>query len=170
MLLVLMSLEKCFAVYFPFKSKAVCTIRTAKWANGVAGIILAGYNSMFFFIIKAGIIESSGYDTCVYTVDMTGALDIVDSIPYSFGPFTFIFISNFAIVFKSIRSKFNSRSSSRESTNQALVKAATRGTAMVVLSLFPLHFYSLQYRLQYPILVRLQLALSMFQATVSSRI
>ena len=132
MLLVLMSLEKCFAVYFPLKSKAVCTVRTAKWATGAVGIIFAGYNSMFFFIIKAGIIESSGYDTCVYTVDMTGALDIIDSILYSFGPFTFIFITNFAIVFKFIRSKFNSRSSSIESTNQALVKAATTGTAMVV--------------------------------------
>ena len=132
MLLVLMSLEKCFAVYFPFKSTAVCTIRTAKWATGVARIILAGYNSMFFFIIKGGIIESSGYDTCVYTVDMSGTLDILDSIIYSFGPFTFMFITNFAIVFKFMRSKFNSRSSSTESTNQALFKAATRGTAMVV--------------------------------------
>ena len=132
MLLVLMSLEKCFAVYFPLKSKAVCTVTTAKWVTGAVGIIFAGYNSMFFFIIKAGIIESSGYDTCVYTVDMTGALDIVDSILYSFGPFTFIFITNFAIVFKFIRSKFNSRSSSTESTNQALFKAATRGTVMVV--------------------------------------
>ena len=127
-----MSLEKCFAIYFPLKSKTVCTVRTAKWATGIAGFVLAGYNSLFFFIIKAGIIESSGYDTCVYTVDMSGALDILDSIIYSFGPFTFMFITYFAIVFKFIRSKFNSRSSSTESTNQALVKAATRGTAMVI--------------------------------------
>ena len=130
-ILVLMSLEKCFAVYFPLKSKTVCTVRTAKWASGVAGVILAGYNSMFFFIIKSGI-ESSAYDTCVYTDDMSGALDILDSILYSFGPFTFMFITNFAIVFKFIRSKFNSRSNSTESTNQALFKAATRGTTMVV--------------------------------------
>ena len=58
MLLVLMSLEKCFAVYFPLKSKAICTVRIAKWATGVAGVILAGYNSMFFFVIKAGTIGS----------------------------------------------------------------------------------------------------------------
>ena len=28
MLLVLMSLEKCFAVYFPLKSKTVCTVKS----------------------------------------------------------------------------------------------------------------------------------------------
>ena len=48
MLLILMSLQKCFAVYFPLKSKTVCTTRTAKWATGVAGIVLAGYDSVYF--------------------------------------------------------------------------------------------------------------------------
>ena len=132
MLLVLMSVEKCFAVYFPLKSKTVCTVRTAKYATGIFGIIIAGYDSLFFFVIKADIIESSGYDTCVYIVDIRGALDIVDSILYSFGPFafTFMFITNFAIVFKFLRAKCISNST--ESTDQALSKSATRGTAMVV--------------------------------------
>ena len=129
-LLVLMSLEKCFAVYFPLKSKTVCTVRTAKWATGICGVIMAGYNSLFFFVIKAGTIESSGFDTCVYIVDIRGALDIIDSILYSFGPFILMFITNFAIVFKFITAKC--KSNSTESTNQALSKAATRGTAMVV--------------------------------------
>ena len=35
MLLVLMSDEKCFAVYFPLKSKTVCTLKTAKWPTGI---------------------------------------------------------------------------------------------------------------------------------------
>ena len=129
-LLVLMSLEKCFAVYFPLKSKTVCTVKTAKWATGICGVIMAGYNSLFFFVIKAGIIESSGFDTCVYIVDIRGALDIIDSILYSFGPFILMFITNFAIVLKFITAKCTSNST--ESTNQALSKAATRGTAMVV--------------------------------------
>ena len=48
-LLVLMSIEKCFAVYFPLKSKTLCTVRTAKWATGIVGAILAGYNILQFF-------------------------------------------------------------------------------------------------------------------------
>ena len=132
-LLVLMSIEKCFAVYFPLKSKTVCTVRTAKWATGIAGVILAGYNSLLFFLIKAGVIVSSGYDTCVYTVDIRGALDIVDSILYSFGPFILMFITNLAIVLNFMRAKCqSSQGNSTESTSQALTKSATRGTAMVV--------------------------------------
>ena len=50
MLLVLMSLEKCFAVYFPLKSKSVCTVKTAKWATGIVGVSLAGYNTVHFFL------------------------------------------------------------------------------------------------------------------------
>ena len=41
-----------------------------------------------------------------------------------------MFITNFAIVFKFMKAKC--KRNSTESTNQALVKAATRGTAMVV--------------------------------------
>ena len=48
MLLVLMSVEKCFAVYFPLKSKTICTVKTSKWATGIVGVILAGYDSIYF--------------------------------------------------------------------------------------------------------------------------
>ena len=48
-LLVLMCIEKCFAVYFPLKSKTVCTIRTAKWATGILGVVLAAFNAINFF-------------------------------------------------------------------------------------------------------------------------
>ena len=54
----------------------------------------------------------------------------MDSALYSFGPFVLMFMTNFAIVFKFV--KATCRSNSTESTNQALAKAATRGTAMVV--------------------------------------
>ena len=56
-----------------------------------------------------------------------------DSVLYSFGPFTLMFLTNFAIVFKLMNAKCKSTSNnSTECTNQALVKAAPRGTAMVV--------------------------------------
>ena len=60
-------------------------------------------------------------------------MEAVDSVLYSFGPFTLMFMTNFAISFKFIETKCNDkRNTSTESTNQTLAKSATRGTAMVV--------------------------------------
>ena len=53
-----------------------------------------------------------------------------DFVLYSCGPFVLMFITNVLIVFKFMTAKC--KSNSTESTNQALSKAATRGTAMVV--------------------------------------
>ena len=57
-----MSLEKCFAVYFPLKSKTVCTVKTAKWATGIVGVILAGYDSVYIFVTEVW--ELSGRRLC----------------------------------------------------------------------------------------------------------
>ena len=133
MLLVLMSLEKCFSIYFPLKSKTVCTVKTAKWTTGIIGFILAGYNIVHFFLRESRIKKSSGRHVCGVVGDYKAILDAVDSALYSFGPFVLMFMTNFAIVFKLLRAKCkSSQNNSTESTNQALVKAATRGTAMVV--------------------------------------
>ena len=129
MLLVLMSIEKCFAVYFPLKSKTLCTVKTAKWATGIVGVILAAYNSVYFFIVKSA--KGNGRYGCLWIGNFTVIERIVDSVLYSFGPFALMFITNFAIVFKFIRAKCN-QSNATESPNQALAKSATRGTAMVV--------------------------------------
>ena len=135
-LLVLMSLEKCFAVYFPLKSKTVCTVKTAKWLTGIFGIVLGGHDVMFFFLKKAQIDKTSGYMICVVNADFRKVDDFYitfDSFLYSFGPSILMFITNFAIVFKFMSAKCRSESNrSTSSTNQALVKSATRGTAMVV--------------------------------------
>ena len=132
MLLVLMSLEKCFAVYFPFKTKTVCTVRTATWVSGIVGVILVGYNSKYFFIIKSYLSKLNGSKYCDHVVDgdKFNVWFIVDSVLYSFAPFVLMFITNFAILFKFMRAKC--KNNCTESTNQALVKVATRGTAMVV--------------------------------------
>ena len=133
MLLVLMSLEKCFAIYFPLKSKTVCTVKTAKWATGIIGFILAGYNIVHFFLRESRIKKSPGRHVCGVIGDYKVMLDAVDSALYSFGRFILMFMTNFAIVFKLLRAKCKSgQNNSTESTNQALVKSATRGTAMVV--------------------------------------
>ena len=131
MLLVLMSLEKCFAVYFPLKSKTVCTVKTAKWVTCIVGVVLAAYNMNIFFL-ESHVIKLSGRDMCVYNFDsnIVLILNTASSVLYSFVPFILMFIINFAIVFKFMRAKCESKST--ESTNQALGKAATRGAAMVV--------------------------------------
>ena len=126
-----MSVEKCFAVYFPLKSKAVCTVRTAKWATGIVGIILAGYNSLEFFDGESHFSKSYGYRVCYFMQDFWEILFVVDSVLYSFGPFILMFITNFAIVFKFMKARCT-QNNLTEFTNQALVKSATRGTAMVI--------------------------------------
>ena len=132
MLLVLMSIEKCFVIYFPLKSKTVCTVKTAKWATGVVGFILVCYD-LQYLIISEAIVGKNGVVYCEFQVTYTDTLELVDSILYSFGPFILMLITNFAIIFKFIRAKCKSKQiNSTESTSQALVKSATRGTAMVV--------------------------------------
>ena len=135
MLLVLMSVEKCFAVYFPLKAKTVCTVRTAKWATGVVGIILAGCDSVFFVAVESRYGELTGGHGCFYILDRRyqEALLTVDSTLYSYLLFTLLVMTNFAIALKFLSAKCKgNRSNSTESTNQALGKSATRGTAMVV--------------------------------------
>ena len=132
MLLVLMSVEKCFAVYFPLKAKTICTIRTARWVSAIVGIILAGYNFIYFVDMNSVTI-TPGRHICRIkgSHDYKVILYAINSVLYSFEPFTFMLITNFAIVFKFMRAKCN-QNNSTESTNQALAKSATRGTAMVV--------------------------------------
>ena len=57
--ITLISLEKCFAVYFPIKSKTLCTLKTAKWMTGIIRIILLGYDSVYFVAFNT-IIKPSG--------------------------------------------------------------------------------------------------------------
>ena len=108
-------------------SKTVCTVKTAKWATGAVGVILTAYNLQWFVVLESGI-RFDGY-ICIENEYFHPSLDIIDSIFYSFGPFTLMFVTYFAIAF--MRAKFKSNQST-ESTNQALIKSATRGTAMVV--------------------------------------
>ena len=133
MLLVLMSVEKCFAVYFPLKSKTVCTVRTAKWVTGVVGVILVGFDLQWFFVVETGHNIQSCFTTCVMPGNYNLTFDAMDSVLYAFGPLTVMFITNFAIVVKFMRAKCKSSwSNATESTNQALIKSASRGTTMVV--------------------------------------
>ena len=129
-LLVLMSVEKCFAVYFPLKSKTVCTVKTAKWATGIVWLILTGYDIFHVWGEESRFIKSLGGHICIFMVDYWKILFALDSVLYSFAPFILMFMTYCAIVFKFMAAKC--KHNSTESTNQALTKVATRGTAMVV--------------------------------------
>ena len=83
--------------------------------------------------MESVISKSSGRKICRYTGNYRVVLYAVDSALYSFRPFILMSLTTFSIVLKFMRAKCRSnQGNSTESTNQALVKAATRGTAMVV--------------------------------------
>ena len=48
----MMSVEKFIALYFPFKSRNICTVRTAKWASGIAFVLFIPLNLFWFFVVK----------------------------------------------------------------------------------------------------------------------
>ena len=108
----------------------MCTVKTAKWATGIVGVILVGCNSVCFVAFET-IIKPSGNKDCLLTRKYTVALWTVDSILYSFGPLALMLITNVAIVLKFTTAKCK-RKISAETTKHALAKSATRGTAMVV--------------------------------------
>ena len=131
-LLVFMSIEKFVALYFPLKSKTVLTVKTAKWVTGVAALIFFSYDVQYLILYKS--VKTSGIGNCISINKYHPAfLDKVDSIIYSFGTFTIMFLVNFAIIVKFMKVKCeNVMQSSTESTSQALNKYASRRTAMVV--------------------------------------
>ena len=123
--LVMMSIEKCIVVYFPLKTKNICTVKTAKWACLVAAVLLAAFNSQFFFIIE----KRSNY--CYYSEWYVLIYNRIDSVLYSFGPFVIMGLTNTAIIYKFIKAKLAVKRGT-ESTNQALSKTAMRGTAVLI--------------------------------------
>ena len=124
----MMSVEKCIVVYFPLKVRNICTVKTAKWACLVAALIIAAFNSQWFFIIE----NQSNY--CSYTKVSTSyglIYNRIDSIIYSFGPFAIMGLTNICIIYKFIKAKMAVKRGT-ESTNQALSKSAMRGTAILI--------------------------------------
>ena len=132
MLLVLMSVEKCMVLYFPLSANKLCTVKTAKYVTGIVGIILSGYDFQYLIMFEASV-DEHGLPDCEFQITYESILRFMDAVLYSFLPFVLMFLTNFAIAFKFMRAKcISNQTNSTESTSQALQKAATRGTAMVV--------------------------------------
>ena len=127
-----MAVEKFFTLYFPFKSKTVCTLKTAKWATGISAFIFFSFDIQYLVIYKS--VKMNGVIKCFSTNKKHLAiLDRADSIIYSSGTFTIMLLVNSAIIAKFMKNKCkNICQNSTESTSQALNKYATKGTAMVV--------------------------------------
>ena len=132
-LLAMMSIEKCIVVYFPLKTKNICTVKTAKWACLISGIAFAAFNSQHFFITEARLTDANTL-LCFNTGVSPKYMSIyykVDSALYSFAPFAIMGLTNIAIIYKFIKAKMAMKSGT-ESTNQALSKTAMRGTAILI--------------------------------------
>ena len=134
-LLVVMSLEKCFVLYFPLKAKTIFTVKTAKWVSGFVLLSFCIYDSQLFIIIESFLFYGLRYCTQVrISPNYWATYRIIDSILYSFGPFAIMLFATLAIICKFMQAKWSTRKMSHPSevTSQALSKSASRGTAMLV--------------------------------------
>ena len=135
-LLVIMSVEKFCALYFPLKSKTFCSVETAKRISAIIALIFAVYNFPLMIVNKALLKDGRRYCSITKVLTTYGPIFLkVDSALYSFGPFTIMTIANAAIIYKLMMAKCrkrNASSTNTQSTDQALNKSATRGTAMLV--------------------------------------
>ena len=126
-----MSVEKFFALYFPLKTKTVCTVKMAKRVTIVAAVVFAAFDSQFFFIMKKHEDNYCEFTRVSKTYSMT--LNRIDATLYSLAPFSIIGLLNLAIIYKFIKAELESvRTGKTESTNQALSKSAMRGTAILI--------------------------------------
>ena len=133
-LLVTISVEKFIALYFPLKTKTICTVRIAKRVSTVMALSFALFSAQFFYIGET--LTKNGGLYCDYT-KVSGEFrrilfGIVIAILYSYGPFLIMIIANFAIIYKFISAKLKTSQEGTESTSQALSKSAMNGTAMLL--------------------------------------
>ena len=134
-LLVIISVEKFVALYFPLKTKTICTVRIAKRVSLFTTIPFLFFSGIVVYI---GITktEPNGNKWCSYGNASKKVKQIIFGIVwsglYSYGPFVIMIIANCAIIYKFISSKLITDESGPESTIQALSKSATRGTTMLL--------------------------------------
>ena len=128
----MMSVEKCIVIYFPFKTKNICTVKTAKWACLVAAIIYAAFDAHNFFIVTGH--QGVDFIYCGYTGvsdEYIATYFRIDSALFSVAPFAIMGCTNLGIIYKFIKAKMATKRGT-ESTNQALSESAMRGTAILV--------------------------------------
>ena len=79
-LLVIMSIEKFIALYFPFKSTTLCTTKVAKLTSGITALILALYNLQYIVVYKV-YKYNNGVEYCaIPNLTHLAVLDRIDSV------------------------------------------------------------------------------------------
>ena len=131
----MMCIEKFFALYFPLKTKSIWTVKTAQWACLFTALIFATYNVQLFIIFDKRTTKA-GISYCTWVLIPASYVKIylcIDSVLYSFGPFSIMIIANVAIIHKFMMAKWGKKQGSgTESTSQALSKTSIRGTVMLI--------------------------------------
>ena len=133
-LLVIMSVEKLFTLYFPLRTKSICTASTAKKVTLASAVVFLLYDGQSFVIIGLKT-RRDGYKYCGWVNSPESYDDIyyqIHSIFYSFAPFTIMIIVNCMIIFKFMMAKRQNCRGGTESVSQALSKSAVKGTVMLV--------------------------------------
>ena len=131
-LLVIISMEKFFALQFPFRTKTICTVEMAKRVSFLTAILFAGFNAQFIYIAKKKYDGQGAY--CSYDGLKKYRVILINIFRalYSYVPFVVIVLANFGIIYKFIKATLKATPGGTESTSQALSKSATRGTTMLL--------------------------------------
>ena len=121
MILVITSIEKLFALYFPLKAKSYCTVGTAKWVTSILALAFVSLNfpSLIFYKFDG--------EVCVITKHI-GFIQIMDTMFYAFVPIVVMILANSTIIYKLMYIKYKGISH----TNESVSKSSTRGSVMVV--------------------------------------
>ena len=79
-------------------------MKRAKWSSDLLALIFLAYNVHYLVFYKSKVID--GVYSCLFiNKKLLAVLDRVDSILYSFGTFTIMFLANCAIIAKFMQAK-----------------------------------------------------------------
>ena len=101
-MLVIMCVEKCFALYFPHKAKVFCTVNNAKWISLGTGTAFFIFDGQWFFAISATKDQFGTLYCQIKDQHYRHIFPYVDSALYTFIPACLMFILNCAIIIKLI--------------------------------------------------------------------
>ena len=123
-LLVFVTVERCFSVWFPHKVKMFCTKRKTYIIIMVIILIMALINSHFIYILGNDIDTTKNWTYCRSIYEHYNVLTFtwpwVDFLIYSFSPSTILSVCNISIIYKVISNnrQILQNSSSNESNTQ----------------------------------------------------
>ena len=108
-MLLIISVEKCFALYFPFKFKTVCTVKTAKRVSLLTALIYAAFFSQVFYFAKEPSNWQGSYCGIFFPSYVYEEIFFnIFSTLYTYVPFTVMISANVAITYKFIKAKLKS--------------------------------------------------------------